>query len=154
MSERRRYTKRQKVEAVAQATMTSTEAASDRLGIPRRTLGYWTTLPEFAELRQKTRDGVVDMFWAAIQIGVDQVAQGLLDPDAPLRDKATALGILYDKHALLTGDVTTRSEHRDISDPDDAGLDVLEQVLSAGRETQTPVAVVIGSNGTHTNGKH
>ena len=112
---RRRYTKTEKAEAVAAATLSSAEAAAEALGIPRRTIGYWMQQPEFAELRQKTREGVADMFWAAVQIGVDQVAIGLLNPDAPLRDKATALGILYDKHALLAGNATARTEHRDIT---------------------------------------
>lgn len=109
MASRRRYTKAEKAEAVGLAAATSTEAAAEQLGIPRRTLGYWTTIPEFAELRQKTREDVVDMFWAAIQIGIDQVAIGLLG-DEPLRDKSVALGILFDKHALMSGDVTSRTE--------------------------------------------
>lgn len=153
MAERRRYTKRQKAEAVATATMTSEEAASETLGIPRRTLGYWMTLPEFAELRQKTPEGVADMFWAAIQIGVDQVAIGLLDSETQLRDKATALGILYDKHALLTGAATSRSEHRDISDIDDEAVTALETLI-ARSEGEVTVPVVIGRNGTSANRKH
>ena len=130
MTTRRRYTKAEKAQAVAAAAMTSTEAASESLGIPRRTLGYWTTLPEFAELRQKTREDVADMFWGAVQIGVDQVAIGLLDPDAPLRDKSVALGILYDKHALLTGQATSRSESRALTeDMDDHERDALRTAI-------------------------
>lgn len=131
--------------------MSSAEAASEKLGIPRRTLGYWMHRPEYAELRLKTRDGVADMFWTAIQIGVDQVAQGLLG-DAPLRDKATALGILYDKHALLSGEVTSRSEHIDITaDPD--GVAAIEGLL-AGRTTNVTPVVELPSLGPGSNGRH
>ena len=112
---RRRYSKTEKAQAVAAATLSSTEAASEALGIPKSTLRYWLDQPEYVELRTKTRDDVAEQFWAAIQVGLKEVAQGLLDPDAALRDKATALGILYDKHALLTGGATNRSESRDIT---------------------------------------
>ena len=113
--EHRRYTQEQKAQAVGLAVITSDEAASEQLGIPRRTIGYWRNHPDFAELRQKTREDVAEQMWATIQIGVDEVAKGLQNPKAPLRDKATALGILYDKHALLTGSATSRSESRDLT---------------------------------------
>lgn len=112
---RRRYTKTEKAQAVAAATLSSTEAASESLGIPRRTIGYWLDDPEFAALRHETREAVAEQFWAAIQVGLKEVAKGLRDPDAALRDKSVALGILYDKHALLTGGATARSESRDIT---------------------------------------
>lgn len=115
MTQRRRYTKVQKAEAVAAATLSSTEAASDRLGIPQSTIRYWLDDPQFVELRSKTRDDVAESMWAAIQVGIKEVANGLRDPDAPLRDKSVALGVLYDKHALLTGGATNRSESRDIT---------------------------------------
>ncbi len=111
---RRRYTKAQKAEAVAAATISSTEAAAESLGIPRTTIAYWLDQPEFVALRQKTRDQVAEAMWSAIQLGLDEVAKGLRG-EAPLRDKATALGILYDKHALLTGGATGRTESRDIT---------------------------------------
>jgi hypothetical protein len=114
-AQRRRYTKTQKAEAVAVANMTNAKAAAETLRIPRKTLSYWLDDPEYASLRHETRDAVADQFWAAIQVGLKEVANGLRDPDAALRDKSVALGILYDKHALLTGGATARSENRDIS---------------------------------------
>ena len=99
---------------MAQATLSTVEAAAAATGIPRTTIDYWMDQPEFVELRSKTRDAVADEFWTAIQVGVKEVAKGLLG-DAPLRDKATAVGILYDKHALLTGSATSRTEARDIT---------------------------------------
>jgi hypothetical protein len=111
---RRRYTRKEKAAAVAQATLSTVEAAAAATGIPRTTIDYWMDQPEFVELRYKTRDAVADEFWTSIQVGVKEVAKGLLG-DAPLRDKATAVGILYDKHALLTGSATSRTEARDIT---------------------------------------
>jgi transposase-like protein len=112
---RRRYSKTEKARVVADALNSSTEAASERAGIPRSTVRYWLDQPEFASLRHETREAVAEQFWAAIQVGLKEVANGLRDPDTALRDKSVALGILYDKHALLTGGATNRSESRDIT---------------------------------------
>jgi hypothetical protein len=109
------YTRQEKTEAVAEASVTSIEAAAKKRGIPQTTLGYWMRHPQFAELRDKTRDQVAEQFWATIQLGLEAVATDLADGRAPLRDKATALGILYDKYALLTGAATARTESRDLT---------------------------------------
>lgn len=153
MTERRRYTKRQKAEVVGRAIATSNLATSEATGVPESTIRYWRQLPDFAILRDKTRDDVAAEMWSAIQIGLEEVAKGLRG-DAPLRDKATALGILYDKHALLTGEATTRSEHRDITDADDAGLDTLEQVLSANSPFAPTAGLGVRGNGAGPNGQH
>ena len=131
----RRYTKTQKAEAVGAALNSSAKAASEALGIPRRTLGYWLDQPEFANLRHETRENVADQFWAAIQVGLKEVANGLRDPKAALRDKSVALGILYDKHALLTGGATARSESRDITGSL-ADSDIAEAIRTAERLTR------------------
>jgi len=115
MTTRRRYTKTEKAKAVGQAFATNVEAASEALGIPRTTIIGWTERPEYDVLRQTTRDQLADQLWTTIQIGVEEVAKGLRDPDAPLRDKVVAVGVLYDKHALLTGAATSRTESRDIT---------------------------------------
>lgn len=136
MPEHRRYTKRQKAETVAQALMTNTDAAAEKTGIPRSTIVYWLAQPEFDELRRKTREDVADRMWAVVQLGVEEVAKGLTG-DAPLRDKAVALGVIYDKHALLTGGATARSETRGLSGISDAdiidGVRTAEHLLAAGR---------------------
>lgn len=114
MAPRRRYTKTEKARAVAKATLTTVEAAAETEGVPRSTLRYWMDDPDLAELRHKTRDQVADEMWTAIQIGIAEIAKGLRGEE-PLRDKATAVGILYDKRALLTGGATGRYESRDLS---------------------------------------
>lgn len=117
----RRYSKAEKAHAVGQALATNTLAAAESLGIPRTTLRQWLGDPAYDELRHKTRDVVADELWASIQLGIREVARGITG-DAPLRDKVVAFGILYDKHALLTGAATSRSESRDLtgtlSDPE------------------------------------
>lgn len=126
---RRSYTKRDKAHAVAVATMTSTEAAAHSTGIPQSTIRYWLDKPEFAELRTKTRDAVVDEFWATIQVGVHRVAE-LIPQTEDLQKVATAVGILYDKHALLTGGATGRTESRDLSDlPDSTYIEAIREAV-------------------------
>lgn len=112
---RRRYSKAEKAQAVGQALATSTEAAAETLDVPESTIRYWVNHPEFADLRATTREQMADQLWATIQLAASEVAKGLRDPETPLRDKTVALGVLYDKHALLTGAATTRSESRDIT---------------------------------------
>jgi hypothetical protein len=134
---RRRYTRSEKVKAVAAATLTSTEAAAESTGIPRRTIGYWLEQPEFAELRHKTRDGVAEEFWTTIQIGLRRIAD-LIPTTDDLQKVSVSLGILYDKHALLTGGATGRTESRDLTgtlgDGDlIAAVHEAEQIASAGR---------------------
>lgn len=112
---------------MAAATLSSVEAAAQKTGIPRTTINYWLDKPEFVALRQKTRDDVAERMWATIQLGVEEVAKGLMG-DAPLRDKATAVGILYDKHALLTGGATGRTESRELNDlPDSAYVEAIRE---------------------------
>ena len=114
MAERRRYSKTQKAEAVGLAVMEGSKAAHERTGIPRQTIDYWLTSPEFGLLRQKSRDEVAEQMWAVIQMGVVEIAKGIRG-EAPLRDKVVAVGVLYDKHALLTGMATARTESRDLT---------------------------------------
>lgn len=128
---RRRYTATDRAKAVGIASLSSVEAASEQLGIPRTTIDYWMDRPEFVELRSKTRDQVADEMWTAIQVGLAEVVKGLKD-EAPLRDKATAVGILYDKHALLTGSATSRTEARDITGSLSDG-DIIAAIREADR---------------------
>ena len=148
----RKYDRKTKLAVVMAADMVGLVQAEKQSGIPGSTIAYWMDKPEFAEFRAKAREEMADEIKVVAHLAWKRIAEtiGTMEPRDALfaAEKATSL------HLLMTGEATSRSEHRDISDPDDAGLDALEQALSAGRETQTPVAVVIGSNGAHTNGKH
>ena len=130
MAERRRYTKSQKAEAVGLAMVHGVTETERRIGIPKETIQYWTERPEFAQLRTTARDAVADQFWVAIQIGLRAVIGGLDNPDVPLRDKQQALATLYDRHALLTGAATSRTESRDLTGTI-SDLDLVEAIRAA-----------------------
>jgi hypothetical protein len=114
MSERRRYTKRQKAQAAGIGAVEGVTEAERQTGIPKETIHYWLGQPAFAHLRTTARDQVASEFWVGVQIGVEEVVKGLRS-DVPLKDKAAALGVLYDRHALLSGHATSRSETKDIT---------------------------------------
>jgi hypothetical protein len=140
MATHRRYTRKEKAEAVAEAAMTSAEAAAEKTGIPRRTIGYWMDQPEFAELRLKTGDQVADAMWVVIQQGVRRIAE-LIPRTDDLGKVGVAVGILYDKRALLTGAATGRTEHRDLSgslsDNDVLGAIQAASDLTSGSRSRT-----------------
>ena len=152
MAERRRYTQKTRAKAVGIATVEGVTEAERQTGIPKQTIDYWLDKPEFGHLRTTAREVVVDSFWVGIQIGAKALTEGL-QSDAPLNHKADAFRSLADRYLLLNGEATARSEHRDISDPDDTAVSALEGRL-AWPPPQVPVGVVAGGNGTHTNGKH
>jgi hypothetical protein len=148
MAERRRYTKAEKARAVGLAVVTSTQAAAEAEGIPRKTLAYWMDDPRFAELRHRTRDQVAAEMWSAIQIGIAEIAKGIVG-DAPLRDKVIAVGVLYDKHALLTGMATARTESRDLTGTlSDADIiDALREAERAATAERTAAPVAVEAEG-------
>lgn len=111
---RRRYDAKTRAETVGIAIVEGVTAAERQTGIPKQTIDYWVNKPEFGHLRTTAREQLVDQFWVGIQVGLEQVVAGLKS-DAPLKDKAAALGTLYDRHALLTGGATGRTESRDIT---------------------------------------
>lgn len=133
MAERRRYTARQRANAVGIATVEGVTAAERQTGIPKTTIDYWLDKPEFVHLRTTARDALAERFWVGIQVGLEEVAKGLRG-DAPLRDKAAALGTLYDRHALLTGGATGRTESRDITGSL-ADSDVIDALRAADQAT-------------------
>jgi hypothetical protein len=139
MAERRRYTARQRAKAAGIGAVEGVTEAERQTGIPKETIQYWLTKPEFAQLRTTARETVVDQFWVGIQVGLEQVVAGFKG-DAPLKDKASALGTLYDRHALLTGGATGRTESRDltgtISDSElSAAIREAEQITTGGGST-------------------
>lgn len=117
MTERRRYTKRQKVTAVIAAEMTSMTAAAEQTGIPRTTLIHWMNDPEMVELRQKTREERAEFADAMSVLVLSEIKRRL--PEFEPRDLSTLYGILTDKGQLLGGHATARTETRDLTD----GLD-------------------------------
>lgn len=137
---RRRYTKADQAKVVALAEMKGQTVASEETGIPLTTINQWYHRPEYVELRTKTREDVADQFWAAIQIGLKAVVDGI--HEGKLSEKAIALGVLYDKYALMTGGATGRTESRDLNDlPDSAYVEAIHEfrrIAGAGSERPDP----------------
>lgn len=118
MTTRRRYTAKQRATAAGIALVEGVTEAERQTGIPKQTIDYWTSKPEFGQLRTTARETVAEQFWVGIQVGLREVTKGL-EGDAPLREKADALRTLGERYALLTGMATSRSETRDLT----AGMD-------------------------------
>lgn len=117
MTYRRRYTKREKAQAVIAAAASSVAAAAEAHGIPETTLHYWFDHPDFAELRTKTQEDLAEESKALSHKVLGEVARRLHEFEP--KDLAVLYGILVDKGQLLSGQATSRSEHRDVT----AGLD-------------------------------
>ena len=153
MTTRRTYTKATKARASGIAIAAGVSEAERQTGIPKTTIQYWVTSAEFVQLRTRAREEFAAELYAGVQEGARYVINGLRDPDAPLRDKAQAFGILYDRFALLSGEATTRSEHRDITDVDADGVAAIEGLL-AGSPWEVTAGVEHRRNGASTNGTH
>lgn len=97
---------------VIAAEMTSAAAAAEASGIPRKTLAYWLDDPEFAPLRQKTRQDMADEASALAHKVLGEISRRL-DEFEP-RDMAILFGVLVDKGQLLSGEATSRTEHREL----------------------------------------
>lgn len=110
---RSKYSLEQRSEAVGLAASVGQTKAAEATGIPKQTIDWWMR-NEFKHLVDAARDTVAERFWLAVQVGLGSVVEGF-DSQAPLKDKAYALGVVYDRYALLTGGATTRSENRDIT---------------------------------------
>jgi hypothetical protein len=129
MAERRRYTTKTRAKAVGIAMVDGVTAAERVTGIPKETIQYWTTKPEFAQLRTTAREVVAEEMWIGIQVGVRELVAGLAG-DAPLHHKASAFQALADRFALLTGGATSRTESRELNDlPDSAYVDAIHEAV-------------------------
>jgi len=148
---RRTYTKRQKLAAVLAADIGGVVQAEEQLGIPESSIRYWMDKPEFAEFRAKAREEMADEIKVVAHLAWKRIAEtiGTMEPRDALfaAEKATSL------HLLMTGEATSRSEHRDISDLDEDALLDLESRL-ASPEPRFATGVVVPGYGTLTNGKH
>ena len=117
MAERRRYTKRQKAAAVVTAELSSTMAAAEAHHIPESTLRYWLDDPQFANLRAKTREDAAEGFDVLMHMAQGRLRE--LIPTMEARDLTILLGVATEKAQLLSGQPTSRSETRALTD----GLD-------------------------------
>jgi len=127
MTERqhRRYSRKTKATAIIAAELTSAAAAAEKTGIPRKTIAYWLDDPEFAPLRQKTREEIAEGSIVLAQLAQDALTKKIKAGEVEPRDLATIYGIAVDKGQLLAGQATHRSETREL----DAGLEDHERTL-------------------------
>lgn len=113
MPEHRRYTRKAKVAAVQAVAASSVLAAAEATGVPESTLRYWLDKPEFAELRDKTREEA-SKGWEVIQHLALARLRDLIPTMEP-RDLTVLAGIAVDKSQLLAGGATSRTETRDLT---------------------------------------
>jgi len=87
------------------------KAAAARLSIPKRTISSWMRSPstEVQAAIVSSRQDVAARLWEAVSAGTQAVLEGLRDPKARLGDKAAALRIVVEAHALISGEPTSRT---------------------------------------------
>lgn len=142
MATPRRYTKQQKMAAVLAAEMTSGDAAAAEMGVPRSTLQGWLKDPALAELRTKTREAMAEDMKVLAQVALDALLGAIARGEVEGRDLIVALGVAIDKAQLLSGEATSRTETRDLTDTlDDHERARLRDILDdALRQTAEPAA--------------
>lgn len=139
MTERRRYTKRQKVTAISVAMASSVTAASEQLGIPASTIDYWLDKPEFVKLREKTTEDLAEQMRTLAHLFATKLSARVDDLEP--RDLVIALGIVTDKAQLLSGAATARVESKTITSTlDDHEREQLSALLDEILEGSTEVA--------------
>jgi hypothetical protein len=108
----RSYTDAERADAVGLALTIGAKRAAAQLDIPRRTISSWlrSPAPSLQAAILRNRDDVAARLWEAVTVGTDAVLAGLRDPKARLGDKASALRIVVEAHALISGGATSRSE--------------------------------------------
>ena len=125
MTTHRRYTKAQKLAAVAEAERTSLTAAAESTAIPITTLKYWFDAPEFADVRSKTRDDLSEGSIAMAIIAQAELIRRIRSGDISDQALVAAYGVGIDKAQLLSGAATARTESRDITRLNDHESDIL-----------------------------
>lgn len=116
MAAPRRYTKQQKATAVMAAEMVNAQAAAEQTGIPRTTIIHWLNDPELVALRQKTRETMAEDMKALAMVALDALMGAIRRGELEGRDLIVALGVAIDKAQLLSGEATSRTETRDLTD--------------------------------------
>jgi hypothetical protein len=108
-----------KGEAVGIAVLEGVTEAERQTGIPKETIHYWLDEPEFAQFRTRARDEMATDVKAAFLKGLHRTVE-LLAKDTDLRAVGDVTDKLGNRYALLSGEATARTEHRDLTDGDDA----------------------------------
>ena len=112
----RRYTRRQKVNAVIAAEMTSLTAASEAGHIPKSALARWLKDPDTAQVRTKTREEMAEDAARLAHLAYTALSRKIMAGEVEGRDLVTAYGVATDKNQLLSGAPTQRTETRSLSE--------------------------------------
>jgi transposase-like protein len=123
MAARRRYTTKQRAEAVGIAVLEGVTETERQLGIPKETIQRWVTSPECAQLRTRAREDIVADVRAAFLKALDRTAM-LIDLCDDLRDVSDTADKLGNRYALMAGEATIRTESRTLTE----GLDDHERL--------------------------
>lgn len=113
MTERRRYTRKQKLSVVMAAEMVGVTAAAEQAGIPVETASYWIHRPEFAEFRSKARADLEEEVRVVAHMAWKRVAETL--PHMEPRDALFAADKASTLLQLVSGQATDRHEVRDVT---------------------------------------
>lgn len=141
MTRRRSYTKAEKLSAVLSAEMTGVVATEKSTGIPESTIRYWMDKPEFAEYRAKAREDLKDEITVVAHLAWQRVAEGLQRGDMEPRDALFAAEKATTQYLLMSGEATSRSETRSVTDDlDDTERERLRQWIVGLPTPGTPVS--------------
>lgn len=110
MTRRSGWTEQDRARAIGLGLTRGAVVASELTGIPRRSISRWLASPDAVVLRQETREQIAERLWGAVAEGVQAVTEGLRDPRSRLGDRAAALRIVIEGHALISGGATSRTE--------------------------------------------
>ena len=107
----RQYSTEERADAVALAATIGPKRAAEQLGIPPRTVAYWTHKPAAAPIIAEAERNIAERLEAAASIALEAVVQGLGDPFAKLGDRARALEVLATQANLASGRATAISQN-------------------------------------------
>lgn len=116
MATRQRYDKRRKLSVVMAAEMVGVTVAAEQAGIPHRTVGYWMDQPEFAEYRRKAREDLVEEVSVVAHLAWQRVGEALREGRLEARDALFAADKATTLLQLLSGQATSRTEHKELLD--------------------------------------
>jgi transposase-like protein len=137
---RRIYTDAEKLQAVMAAEVLGAAAVRKSQGIPKRTLNQWRTLPKYQKHTEKSLDDIADGFKVIMAMAQEALISQI--PNMGGRDLTILLGVSTDKHQLLTGKATNRTESRALTGMTDADVrDALreaDRITTSGRAPSAP----------------
>jgi hypothetical protein len=115
----RTYTAEERAAAVGLAMSIGPMRAAHQLGYPVRTVTAWRRgenhKSDLAPIVAASRQELARRLWEGVTAGVDAVLEGLHDPRQRLADRARALEVVMNAHALLTGGVTSRVQSENVN---------------------------------------